>query len=139
VTDSSDEKAAMVESEQKRRLYAGAFLYALAVGTLVMVLGIGAGLLVAVDKLTDIAETNKANGTLLVECTTSPDERHPPVLQPKEDDCYLRSRNETGTVVTQINKVSIVAAACGSAHPGDVAATQRCVEEGLKTAAVPPN
>ena len=63
----------------------------------------------------------------LVECTTPPEERHPPVkITDPSNDCYARSLRQQGKAVTDLSQYSIVAAACGAAHPGDTPATYRC-------------
>lgn len=86
------------------------------------------------EKLTDLARANRSNSALLVECTTPPELRHPPVVvKPGKTgaDCYLRSRQETGKVVKSIRDISVAAAACGAAHPGDIDETEACVNRTL--------
>jgi hypothetical protein len=68
---------------------------------------------------------------LVVECVTPPEKRFPPVDKPKPSDCYTRNNARTGEVVGQIGNLSIIAASCGAAHPGDVPATRRCTEKVL--------
>jgi hypothetical protein len=72
---------------------------------------------------------------LLVECTTAPELRDPPETQPLADDCYLRQQRAQSKIVGEpdgpINTVAVAASACGAAHPGDVAATLRCVREAV--------
>ena len=69
------------------------------------------------------------------ECTTPPQERVPPVkVSSAANDCYVRSLRQQGQAVSTISGVSIVAAACGAAHPGDVPGTRACVEKGLSRA-----
>ena len=82
----------------------------------------------------------QALATLLVECTTRPDLRQPPVA-PEDlpaDDCYRRQQAATGDLVGDpkgpINTVAVAAAACGSAHPGDVPATLRCTRAAVASA-----
>lgn len=52
---------------------------------------------------------------LIVSCTTP------------SGECFKRNNARTNEVVGSINDVSIAAAACGAAHPGDVKATESCV------------
>lgn len=73
----------------------------------------------------------EANTALLVECTTDPAERKPATTKPGEDDCFVRGRNRTAEAVSQIGDLSVIAAACGAAHPGDIPATRACVERAL--------
>lgn len=73
----------------------------------------------------------KASAALLVECTTDPAERKDAKTRPGEDDCFIRAQNRTAAAVSQIGDISVVAAACGAANPGDVLETRRCVEEAL--------
>lgn len=68
---------------------------------------------------------------LLIECTTAPADRVPPA-DPSPADCYLRGEARTAAAVSQIGDLSIVAAACGAAHPGDVPATRACVERAIE-------
>lgn len=69
---------------------------------------------------------------LLVECTTPPADRKPPVVvKDPGSDCYTRALREQGKAVSTIGDLSIVAATCGAAHPGDIPATRTCVERGL--------
>lgn len=72
---------------------------------------------------------------LLIECTTAPALRDPPETRPLQDDCYLRQQRAQAGVVGEprgpINTVAVAAAACGAAHPGDVAATLRCVRQAV--------
>lgn len=73
---------------------------------------------------------------LLVECTTPPDQRKPPELHAPATDCYVRNQAASASVIGEpkapINTVSILAASCGAAHPGDGPATLACVLKGLK-------
>lgn len=72
---------------------------------------------------------------LLVECTTAPALRDPPETQPLQNDCYLRQQRSQSKILGEpsgpINTVAVAASACGAAHPGDVAATLRCVREAV--------
>jgi hypothetical protein len=86
-------------------------------------------------KLADLANSTRASAGILVQCTTPPELRHPPVVLDKKgaaQDCYARTRAETGQVVSNIRTISIAAAACGAAHPGDVKETEDCVNKTLK-------
>lgn len=74
---------------------------------------------------------------LLVECTTPPGDRKPPVkVTDEQADCYTRNLERQAQVLgdpaAPINDVSIIAAACGAAHPGDITATRACVLRGLR-------
>jgi hypothetical protein len=86
-------------------------------------------------KLADLANSTRASAGILVQCTTPPELRHPPVVLDEEGaaaDCYARTRAETGQVVANIRTISIAAAACGAAYPGNVKATEDCVNKTLK-------
>jgi len=86
------------------------------------------------NKLSDLARSNQNDSRLLIECTTPPELRDPPVvIDPEKSalDCYTRTRAETGQVVKNVRSISIAAAACGSAYPGDVKATEACVNKTL--------
>ncbi len=91
------------------------------------------------------AEEQRANSrqvlSLLAECTTPPEARRPvpkdvdrtaPGLQVSPSDCYARSNARTASAIGQLSDISVIAAACGAANPGDVPATRRCVEEALR-------
>lgn len=68
----------------------------------------------------------------LLECNVPPEERNETAsVKPGEDDCYVRNANRTARAVGEISDISVVAAACGAANPGDVPATRLCVEEAL--------
>lgn len=114
-----------------QRIYAGALLYALAAGTLVLVIGGVLLMLAGIDRLNRVADNGKAQRELLIECTTPPEERVPPLRHAGASDCYVRSQARTGEVVGQVGDISVIAAACGAANPGDIPATRECVEEGL--------
>ena len=75
----------------------------------------------------------QAQTRLLVECTTPPEERTPPLAAAEagSDDCYVRSSSRTAQAVDSIGSVVVVAAACGAEHPGDVPATRACVTKAL--------
>ena len=108
--------------ESTRRLWAGAFLYGLAAMALVINM---ASLYFLVQNARDGAATRG----LLIECTIAPDERQPPVVVKDPDrDCYSRGISRQGSAIQSLSSVSIVAAACGAAHPGDVVATRKCVD-----------
>jgi hypothetical protein len=106
-------------------------------------LGIGVGCLVGITVLTGLTAVYVADSIapaaqsrdLLVECVTPPNLRTPPVHHPKPSDCYVRSQAQQGDIIGEpqgpINTVAVAAAACGAAHPGDVAATLRCTREAV--------
>ena len=73
-----------------------------------------------------------AQSRILVECTTPPEARTPPNTHPSPNDCYTLSKQRTDQFIGSISEVSIAAAACGAAHPGDIPATRRCVEDTIK-------
>lgn len=99
--------------------------------------GIGAGALVLMAAsliyLVQVAQEAKAQRVLLIECTTAPELREPPLLDPAPSDCFLRARAETADrTVGAINNVVVLAAACARRPDIDTAAEIRaCVEEGL--------
>jgi hypothetical protein len=86
--------------------------------------------------LADSVQPAQQSRDLLVECVTPPLLRNPPVVHPKPGDCYVRSQAQQGDVIGEprgpINTVAVAAAACGAAHPGDVAATLRCTREAVR-------
>lgn len=100
---------------------------------------IGAGLVVAMLLLLirgDIREQEQREDIrrvlgVLVECTTDPAERKDATVKVGEDDCFVRSRKRFDALASQIGDVSVIAAACGAANPGDVPGTRRCVEKAL--------
>jgi hypothetical protein len=73
--------------------------------------------------LVAIALSNQANGDQVRDCTTPGGECF--------EQAAKRQAQVIGEPVAPINNVAVVAAACGAAHPGDIAATRACVEEGL--------
>ena len=104
----------------------------LQVAAVLLLLGIGAFQLWQESRAEQQRANSRAVLQILAECTTPPEERQPPVTEPDPDDCYVRSNARTGKVVGQIGDLSILAAACGAANPGDVAATRRCVETAME-------
>jgi len=71
---------------------------------------------------------------LLVECTTAPAQRIPPERHVPADDCYLRQQKAAGAFTDPTGPLAALvaaAAACGSAHPGDIPATRGCIVKGL--------
>lgn len=80
----------------------------------------------------------KALARLLVECTTAPQFREPAEDPEKVagSDCYARQQAATADFVGEpsgpINSVTVIAAACGASHPGDIPGTRACVERGLR-------
>lgn len=110
-------------SPESIRLWLRAILVGAVVGILVLV-GVG------VIYLANSVRPAQQSRDLLVECITPPNLRTPPVRHPPASDCYVRSRAEQGELLGEpkgpINTVAVAAAACGAAHPGDVAATLRC-------------
>jgi hypothetical protein len=92
--------------------------------------------LAALFVLIKVALVNQENGRLLVECTTAPSLREPPVKEPKPSDCYVRTQAQQADVIGvpsgPINEVVVLAAACARQAPNDTEAEIRaCVEEGL--------
>lgn len=82
-----------------------------------------------------IAKQNKALAQRILECTTPPALRKQPESKPRADDCYVRSQASTTELLGEpsgpINAVTVAAAACGAANPGDVAATLRCTRKAV--------
>lgn len=74
---------------------------------------------------------------LLVECTTAPQFRQPPVKAADlpSSDCYSRQQAQQADVIGSpagpLKPYIVLAATCGAAHPGDPDATQACVEDAL--------
>ena len=123
-----------------QRLYAGAFLYGLVALTLVAIV---ASLVFLVNLGADsersralIVKQNRqviGLSELLTECTTPPEERHPPVkLGPRVDDCFLRSARQQAEIAGEIGNLSTIAAACGAANPGDILKTRECVDRAIE-------
>ena len=123
-----------------QRIYAGAFLYALVALTLVAIIASLVFLVDIASKGEDqrelIVNQNErviALSNLLTECTTPPEERHPPVkLGPRVDDCYLRTARQAAAQVGEIGNLSTIAAACGAANPGDIPKTRECVDTAIE-------
>jgi hypothetical protein len=69
---------------------------------------------------------------ILIECTTPPGARTPPEDHPLPNDCFVRSQKSTASILMNVNRVSVAAAACGADHPGDVDATEECVKVAIK-------
>lgn len=89
--------------------------------------------------LIKVALVNQENGRLLVECTTDPALREPPVRNPKPSDCYVRDQARQAGLVgdpeAPINNVVILASACARQPTNDTAREiQDCVVEGLAEA-----
>jgi hypothetical protein len=106
-------------------IYGKALIWA---GVAVMVVFAGASLFFLVQNAKAGSETR----SLLVECTIPPSERTPPVeVRESSRDCFTRNQERLARSVGQISDISVVAAACGAANPGDVKATRQCVEEAL--------
>lgn len=116
------------------RLWAQAVLYGAAVATLVMVMAGGIVLLRIAQSGEAARNSIAAQTSLLIECTTPPAERMPPLTAEEAGaaDCYVRANAQTGQAVATIGEVTVAAAACGAAHPADVPATRRCVDAALK-------
>ena len=74
---------------------------------------------------------------LLIECTTSPGDRTPPVYSASPTDCYLRGELRTAAAVARVKELTVIASACGAANPGDVPATRQCVEKALNNEETP--
>lgn len=72
---------------------------------------------------------------LLIECITPPELRVPPNPKPPASDCWVRSHAQQDDLLGEpkgpINAVTVAAAACGAANPGDVPATLRCTREAV--------
>jgi hypothetical protein len=86
------------------------------------------------QKLDQTIQQGRLYTKLLVECTTPPELRRPPVVVEQKDpalDCYLRTKQNTNKVIDNVKEISIAAAACGAAYPGDVTKTQACVNRTL--------
>lgn len=84
------------------------------------------------DQIKALARQIRAQGKRLVECTTRPDLRQPPVdlSDLPASDCYARQQAAQGDVLGKppgpLKPYIAAAAACGAAHPGNFAATLRC-------------
>lgn len=92
--------------------------------------------LLGVGGLVAIALQNRANGNLLVQCTTPPDERRPPVRRPAADDCFVRTQGQTvallGEPAGPINTVVVLAAYCARVPTNDTETeVEACVRREL--------
>lgn len=127
--------------EQSRLRYERVKAGAVVVTAILIALGVA--------RLNGIADDNRATNVststavkLLVECTTNPAERTPPVTKPAADDCYVRQQKGTADIVGvpagQLSPLTYISAACGAANPGDIPATRACLEKGLRGASVGP-
>jgi Tfp pilus assembly protein PilN len=107
-----------------------------------VVVGVGVllavGIVVLLDNSRKAVEQRAAQlelSQLLVECTTRPDLREPPITRPKPSDCYVRQQAELSKTLGEpngpINTVAVAAAACGAANPGDVPATLACTKRAV--------
>lgn len=90
---------------------------------MLVALGVFASLLLIIiqtNRLTEIAETNRSNGALLLDCTTP------------EGQCYRDGQARTGEAIGTINEVTILAAACVKIPTNNTEAEIRaCIEAGL--------
>lgn len=118
------------------KLWAQAILYGVAVATLVLVIAAGIYLV----RISAAGEKQRVllvnQNTLLIQCNIPPGERVPPLKSVGPTDCFTRSKATSERRVSIVTDVSILAAACGSAYPGDVAATRKCVDLALDRLAV---
>lgn len=69
--------------------------------------------------------------SLIIECTTAPQERTPPVYSANPKDCFVRGEVRRSDTVRRIGDLSAIAAACGAATPGNIPATRQCVEKAI--------
>jgi hypothetical protein len=111
----------------RTRAVGAAFKATVAVGLLLILVGMIRSDLRAQEQRDDI---ERVLG-VLVECTTDPAERKQATAKVGEDDCFVRAQNRTADAIGQIGDLSVVAAACGAANPGNVPGTRKCVEEAL--------
>lgn len=76
--------------------------------------------IVQIGRLTEIAETNRANGQRLIDCTTP------------GGQCFEDGNDRTGEAIGTINEVTILAASCVQLPGIDTEAEIReCIEQGL--------
>lgn len=68
---------------------------------------------------------------VLIECTTDPAERKTAAVKPGEDDCYVRQQKRLESLVGPLEDLSVIAAACGAANPGNIPSTRQCVEKAI--------
>jgi hypothetical protein len=120
---------------KKTALWLSVATYAFLVFVAVLVLLLFARLVTLTEDLHNIAETNRSNGNLLVQCTTPPEQRVPPVKITPENrnkDCYARAQQRILDGDSANQAVIIAAAACGSAHPGNPVETERCMKSAIE-------
>lgn len=119
-------------SQWLQALLVGAVVGALVANIIAVVL-----LLDNSDKARQQRAAQLAQGRLLVECTTRPDLRKPPIPldEVPPGDCYARQQLAQGDLLGKpegpLKPYIAAAAACGAAHPGDYGATRRCVVAAL--------
>lgn len=121
-------------------------------GLRLVLLGVMAGCLVAVAFSSiygtslllgnsDSAKHQRADQIALseriIECTTRPDLREPPVATEDlpANDCYKQQQAGAADFASPTGPFGVlvaVSSACGSAHPGDIPATQACVVKALR-------
>ena len=106
---------------------------ALQVTAVLLLLGLGAFQVWQGQRAEEQRATGRQILNLVVECVIPPADRTPPAkVADPNNDCYTRGADRTGQAVSQIGDLSILAAACGAAHPGDVPATRDCVENAME-------
>ena len=108
-----------IRASQARRRYdiAKLVLETVALGMLAVVL---VYLAVIATRIAAVQKDSIKRGDEIQSCTTP------------GEPCYERAQAQQRAAVSSINQVAIVAAACGAEHPGDVKATQTCVEKELQ-------
>lgn len=87
-------------------------------GILLVNLVIGAVVAVGVYKLQNLAETNRANGQLIVDCTTP------------GGTCYDQAQQQTGAAVATLSRVVVAAVECADQLDGP--AVQACITARVK-------
>lgn len=117
-------------------LVLGIFLFVLVVSTQVQLIRLGTAQKSSSKQAAEDRRVLRDQTSLIVECTTAPADREPPVVDPSPLDCFLRQEARSATTVGGLTSYVVAAAACGAAHPGDVTGTRRCTTSALRAAGV---
>lgn len=106
-----DEDAHQLTVQLRRATMARLIKSVLLAGTLV-------ALLIGVARLNNVADVNRRNGELLVDCTTP------------GGGCYERGRAETGKAIDLLQRATVAAVECAKSQPTD-ALIEACVRSKL--------
>lgn len=133
-------------SPRTRKLRALALVFGVGAVVAMLFLGVVTVLQVRTDSERLLANSKSAReqrdaqltlSKRLIECTTRPDLRKPPadIKDLPKDDCYAQQQAGAADFASPTGPFGVlvaVSSACGSAHPGDIPATQACVVKALR-------